>query len=110
MSVIKNEVTIQILEVGTQGPPGPPGVTPDLTNYYTRNEVDAVVAASTDTFVYNQASASTSWVITHNLDKYPSVTVVDTGGTVIIGAVSYDGPNKVILNFTSPFSGKAYLN
>ena len=61
-------------------------------------------------FVYNQATSSDVWEITHNLDKYPAVTVVDSGGSVVIGEVVYINKNNVRITFTSAFSGKAYFN
>ena len=62
------------------------------------------------TFVYNQAISSDVWDIEHNLDKYPSVTVVDSGGSVVVGEIAYINKNNVRITFTSAFSGKAYLN
>ena len=62
------------------------------------------------TFIYNQATSSDVWEIEHNLDKYPSVTVVDSGGTVVIGEIVYIDKNNIRITFTSAFSGKAYLN
>ena len=62
------------------------------------------------TFIYNQATSSDVWEIEHNLDKYPSVTVVDSGGSVVVGEIVYIDKNNVRITFTSAFSGKAYLN
>lgn len=62
------------------------------------------------TFVYNQATSSDIWEITHNLNKYPAVTVVDSGGSVVIGEIVYIDKNNVRITFTSAFSGKAYFN
>lgn len=64
----------------------------------------------TGTFVYTQNSASDHWVIAHNMRKYPSVSIVDTAGTVVVGDVVYIDDNNVELYFSSPFSGAAYLN
>ena len=61
-------------------------------------------------FVYVQATSSDIWEITHNLDKYPAVTVVDSGGTVVIGEIVYIDKNNIRITFTSAFSGKAYFN
>lgn len=61
-------------------------------------------------FFYIQESASDTWVITHNLDKRPSVTVVDSGSSVVYGNTTYNGTNQVTINFSAPFSGVAYLN
>lgn len=62
------------------------------------------------TFVYSQVAGSTTWIVIHNLGKNPSVTVVDTGESVLIPNVHYDNPNQVTISFGSPTSGKAYLN
>lgn len=62
------------------------------------------------TFVYNQVTSSDVWEIEHNLDKYPSVMVVDSGETVVIGEIVYIDKNNIRITFTSAFSGKAYFN
>lgn len=84
---------VQVLTVGTQGPPGPPGP-----------------ASPGTTYVYNQGSPATTWTITHNLGQYPSVTVVDSGGTTVGGSVNYLNSNTLEVTFTVAFGGKAYLN
>lgn len=61
-------------------------------------------------YVHTQIIASASWSITHNLNKYPSVTVVDSANSVVLGDISYDSPNAITLTFSGIFSGKAYLN
>lgn len=61
-------------------------------------------------YVHVQSSAATTWTITHNLKMYPSVTVVDSGGTHVMGDVTYTTLNTASVSFTSPFSGKAYLS
>lgn len=62
------------------------------------------------TFEHNQMVPSNVWVITHNLDKFPSVEVVDSAGSVVVGNVSYINNNQIEVEFSFPFSGKAYLN
>lgn len=61
-------------------------------------------------FVFNQNVASDLWEINHNLNKFPSVTVVDSGNNIVIGEVTYINENSLQIIFTSPFSGSAYLN
>ena len=61
-------------------------------------------------FVYVQATSSNIWEITHNLNKYPAVTVVDSGGSVVIGEIVYIDKNNIRITFASAFSGKAYFN
>jgi len=49
-------------------------------------------------------------VITHSLGRYPSVMVVDTGGSTILPDIHYDSSNQITLVFGAPTSGAAYLN
>ena len=62
------------------------------------------------TFTFNQVVASTTWVINHDLGKFPSITVIDTAGTVVTGEYTYTDNNNVTLTFSAGFAGKAYLN
>jgi hypothetical protein len=62
------------------------------------------------TYTFSQATPSAIWVIPHGLDRQPSVTVVDTGESVVIPSVHYDSPDQITVSFGSPTSGKAYLN
>lgn len=54
--------------------------------------------------------AASTWVINHDLGRFPSVSTVDSAGDIINGAVTYDNDNKITIAFTSATSGKAYLN
>ncbi|OWK37902.1 hypothetical protein [Fimbriiglobus ruber] len=62
------------------------------------------------TYVYNQVSPATTWTINHNLGNYQSVSVIDSGGTNVIGSYAWPNSNSTILTFFAPFSGTAYLN
>lgn len=62
------------------------------------------------THVHTQGSPSALWVVPHTLGWWPSVTVVDTGESVVVPDVHYDSADQVTLAFGSPTSGKAYLN
>lgn len=66
-------------------------------------------AGAAQRHVHTQASASATWTITHVLGGRPSVTVVDSSGTVVFGEVRYDSNTVVTVLFTAPFSGYAYL-
>ena len=61
-------------------------------------------------FIFTQSSAGSTWSINHNLNKFPSVTVVDSANSIVIGDITYNNKNTLTINFTSSFSGKAYLN
>ena len=69
------------------------------------------VDAGDKTFNFTQGAAASTWNITHNLGKYPSVSVVDTGDTSVLGgAVEYTNTNQLTITFSSSFAGKAFLN
>jgi hypothetical protein len=91
--------------IGPLGPPGPPG-----PNGPTGPQGPMGPVGMDQTYTYSQVSALSTWDIIHNLNKYPSVTVVDTGGSEIIPNVVYMSSNEVQLFFSNPTSGKAYLN
>lgn len=57
-----------------------------------------------------QALASTTWVINHGLGKYPSVTIVDSGGNTWITDIEYNSVNQCTARFKAAFGGKAYCN
>lgn len=62
------------------------------------------------THTHQQTVASNVWTYTHNLGKYPAVTIVDSGGNVVYGEVRYLDMNTVEVTFPSTFSGTMYLN
>ena len=67
------------------------------------------------TYTHNQSSTSDTWVITHNLHRFPSVTVVDSGGTIVQGTVVYNSNKQLTITFFEggsalAFQGKAHLN
>lgn len=67
--------------------------------------------SSTDKYYrHDQAAASDVWTITHSLDKYPSVTIVDSAGDEVEGSVNHISTSTLEVTFSAPFSGRAYLN
>ena len=60
--------------------------------------------------VHTQQVASDIWEINHSLNKYPSVTIVDTSGNLVVGSVHYISTSKIVVKFSAPFAGVAYLN
>ena len=61
-------------------------------------------------FDFTQGVPSAVWAIQHDLDKYPSVTVVSDSNSVMYGAVKYIDKNNITITFSAAFSGSAYLN
>ena len=60
-------------------------------------------------YQFNQQSPLDTWTINHNLSGRPSVTVVDSAGSLIIGDIQYISNSQIVVSFTAPFSGSAYL-
>ena len=71
---------------------------------------EKAVARAVDTYVHDQALSSDTWVIEHNLGRYPSVVVVDSAGTQFIVQVEYNSKNKITVYMNGATTGKAYLN
>ena len=67
-----------------------------------------------DTFkfshIHNQTVSSSTWNITHNLNKFPSVSIVDSSNAEVIGEVEHTDANTLIVKFSAAFSGKAFIN
>jgi hypothetical protein len=60
--------------------------------------------------VWTQSSPLATWTIPHNLNRYPTVTVVDNLNSKLEVDVTYVDSNIVQIIFGNPFSGKAYIN
>lgn len=59
---------------------------------------------------HTQGVSSNSWEITHNLDFYPNVTILDSAGTIVEGEIEYLNRNTIRATFSAAFSGNAYLS
>jgi hypothetical protein len=62
------------------------------------------------TFIFTQIVPSLVWSVQHNLGKFPSVSVVDTGNTTVISQIDYIDNNNLTITNSAQFAGKAYLN
>lgn len=62
------------------------------------------------TYIHNQGTASEIWLIQHDMNKRPSVIVVDSADTVVEGEVQYLDDNRILVKFNGAFKGKAYCN
>ena len=88
------------VELGMPGPPGPQGP----------QGSQGVPGLSGANYVHTQSVPDANWSIAHGLGRYPSVTVVDSAGTVVFGNVEYVSVNLVIVRFNGAFGGAAFLN
>ena len=89
--VEKQTSVIEVGIRGLQGPQGPQGDSGDK-NY-------------TQEFTFTDEIT-----VTHNLNKRPAVTIVDSAGTEIIGTVEYVDANTLTVLFTNPFTGMIICN
>ena len=60
--------------------------------------------------VFIQSIASSTWSVTHNLSKFPSVTIVDSAGDEVEGDIYYINNQSLNIVFSASFAGKVYLN
>lgn len=75
-----------------------------VNNYYQ-------ITQTAPTYTHLQSTPAATWTVNHNMNKYPSVSVVTSAGDIVGGAdVNYIDPNKLTISFSAAFSGKAYLN
>lgn len=109
--VLSNTESAVILEVpATQGLAGPRGQDGVIGITGQTGSTGPVGATGGGTFVFIQQVSSSTWVINHGLGKWPSVTVLDTAGEMVVGDVLYLDTNRITLLFSASFSGTAYLN
>lgn len=92
-----------------------PGANPQLNEQesgvnFEESESESPGSGGDKNYVHTQLSASTLWTVTHNLSKYPTIAVIDSGGTVVYGGIRHLSINVAELDFSAPFSGKATCN
>lgn len=82
---------------GPQGPQGPKGDTGDP-------------GASGSGFTHNQTVPASTWVITHNLHKYPTVQVMADDGSLMDTDIVHTSLESVTVYFDEPTTGKAVFS
>ena len=82
----------------------------DLNKYYDFATFTISSGVGDKNFVFNQAVASATWTVQHNLNKFPSCTMVLGTGQQGYGDVTFIDENNLTITFASAESGKAYIN
>lgn len=59
--------------------------------------------------VWVQSTPAASWAITHDLGRYPQVTVLSTSGNRILPDLDYGSPNALTITHAEPLAGTAIL-
>jgi len=92
--VIDGNDAISIVRGGPIGPAGPPGQSGQAISYE-----------------HTQVTPQASWVINHNLNYKPNVTVEEAGtGHEIMCAIIHHTTNQVELQFNQSRAGTAHLS
>ena len=92
-----------------------PAFDSDIVNI-TTVQISSVDVSSQNTTAFMQYLVGTDILISeqnniaHNLKRFPSITVIDTANTVVVGEYEYIDSSNVTLKFLAGFAGKAYLN
>jgi hypothetical protein len=61
-------------------------------------------------YIFTQILPAAVWTINHNLATFPSVTLVDQLGNTIMAQVQYASSNQIVVTFSQPMAGNAFLN
>ncbi len=85
------------------------GTNVTLTNTGSNILID-VVDMGDKNYVHDQPVASVTWTVQHNLDKFPSCTMVLSTGQQGYGDVNFIDENNLTITFSGAVSGKAYIN
>lgn len=81
----------------------------DIKITYNRNITNQDITGDKN-YVHLQGPPLTLWEFTHNLNKKPSVTIIDSAGNMVVGSLTYIDLNNIRLQFASPISGEAICN
>jgi hypothetical protein len=98
-----NLYTLDLTNIGGNG-------SLDLNKYYDFATFTISSGVGDKNFVFNQAVASATWNVQHNLNKFPSCTMVLSTGQQGYGDVTFIDENNLTITFASAESGKAYIN
>lgn len=91
-SLIQEVVRLEVVEVAIQGPPGPGG------------------GGGGSTYTHIQSTPLATWTVAHNLNRFPSITVVDNLGNQIYPDVRYIDNDIIQVTHSVPLTGRAYCN
>lgn len=104
-ALLVQEKLLKIVDEMVAGKIDPEVVSSMVENYIQANGVSA------SSFVYDRGGvAASSWIIEHNLNKYPQISLMDDSGNQFEADVIYNSLNSLTVNFSRPISGKAVLS
>lgn len=103
--IVASPAQVGVTFAAPQGATGPPGAQGQAGPIGPQG-----VAGIIETWVHAQEAPTAVWVIAHDLNRFPSVEIVDSSGSIVEGDLQYFNANTVQVSFSAPFSGVAYLN
>lgn len=106
-SDLNNADVLHIVDVSDTSQ-GPAGSSKKTTIGAIKDQIEAGLDVSDKS--YSQAFNASTVVVTHNLGKRPSVTVVNSAGDEVEGQVTHDSANQCTLVFSGSFVGTVYCN
>lgn len=95
---------VKVAQVARQGERGLPGKDGE------KGDIGPAGPAGGEAIVFVQNTPLQVWTITHNLSRFPSITVVNSALDEVEGDVTYLDSNSIQVSFSGAFSGTAYLN
>ena len=60
-------------------------------------------------FNFSQPIPMSKWLVVHNLGRIPTVVITSIGGEVVYTDIVNTDFNNLVINFSKPFAGYAYL-
>ena len=85
-------------------------ITESADRVFLTSEERTKLLAYKDDYVHIQMIATQTWIVSHGLHKYPSVTIMDSSGTHITADVEYIDIDVLHIHFTAEVGGRAYLS
>jgi hypothetical protein len=82
----------------------------DAKNYQLVGGILDTNWTSLDRYDHTQVVLTNTWVITHNMNKYPNVIVIDSVQQQTIGDITYNSANQLTIVFSASITGMAYLS
>jgi hypothetical protein len=91
LTVVEQSAELTVAS-GVPGPEGPQGP-----------------AGQVDGYLHEQTTPAATWIVSHNLDRYPSVSLIADDGELVEADVHYASTNTVTVVFAQAATGKAAL-
>jgi hypothetical protein len=105
---------VEVQVSGPQGPVGPEGKSAyeiAVENGFSGTEAQWLASFGGDaSYRHVQSTPSADVTVTHNLGKFPAISVKDSSGQAVYGSYQYIDTNTVRVLFSSAFSWEAIFN